>query len=187
MATARRLLAFNILLEGLAEIRLPLLDLFLVVRALRTVRIAVSAYRRLISKCRSLKHLDIVLRKDTANDTVAQVCAIELPSRLPNDFIHIEWALCNPRCLYKPIFELFIVSILQIVPVIVSILIAALRHVAIVFLLHGDLEDFHLGVPLILDAPLIHDLVLSLEVDPFRRLINLLVVRRVSIIILIRP
>lgn len=42
--------------------------------------------------------------------------------------------------------------------------------------LHGNFEDLHLGVTLVLDALLVHNLVFALEVDPLRRLINLLII-----------
>ena len=80
VVTAVSLLAHHVLLEGLAESYLPLLKLFLMVRALRTVRIAISADRGFSSNGRSLKHLNIVLREDAANDTVTHVCTFEFPS-----------------------------------------------------------------------------------------------------------
>ena len=80
VVTAVSLLAHNVLLEGLAESYLPLLKLFLMVGALRTVRIAISAERGFSFNGRSLKHLNIVLREDAANDTGTHVCTIEFPS-----------------------------------------------------------------------------------------------------------
>ena len=122
VVTAQSILAHNVLLEGLAESYLPLLQLFRAVRALRTVRKAIPAGRGICSNGRSLKQLNIVLREDAADDTVTHVCTIKFPSRFSNDFIHVERASGDPRRLYKPIFELFIVCVLQIVPVIVGIL-----------------------------------------------------------------
>lgn len=128
------------------------------------------------------------MAQDAAKDTIVKVLAFQtLFPRHSTYFIHVKWALSNVSCFNQPILELFIVRIFQIIPHVILVLILVVIGEALFMdVVNGHCQLLLLSVSIIYALHL-QDLLLSLLVDPLGRLIDFLVVARVSIVVLIRP